>query len=261
MGAGVTGCYGLSSSLTVINTTFSGNAAQNGGGAIAACGTINISGSTFTGNSAIYGGAIDVGNEGTVTITNSTFSGNSAASYGGAIETDYDGLSIINSTFSANAAPLGSALRLGGQSVPAVNVRNTLFANGTGGSHCNVAITGTNANNLDYGGPGPANSCGATVTGDPMLGPLASNGGVTQTLALLAGSAAINAGTATGAPATDQRGIARDATPDIGAYEYAAAAPPAVTAAGVPTLSEWGLILLGLLLTGLAAMHVGRQRA
>ena len=165
---------------------------------------------------------------------------------------------MTNSTFSGNAAPQGSALYIGGGPPATVNVRNTLFANGAVGSHCNVAISGTNANNLDYGSPAPANSCNAAITGDPMLGALASNGGVTQTLALLAGSAAINAGTSTGAPGADQRGITRDASPDIGAFEYVAAAP-AATATAVPTLSEWGLILLGLLLTGLAPMVVGRR--
>jgi hypothetical protein len=53
------------------------------------------------------------------------------------------------------------------------------------------------------------------------LGPLADNGGPTLTMALLAGSPAIDAGSAVGAPATDQRGIPRPQGPavDIGAYE------------------------------------------
>ncbi|MGE0473425.1 MAG: choice-of-anchor Q domain-containing protein, partial [Nitrospirales bacterium] len=53
-----------------------------------------------------------------------------------------------------------------------------------------------------------------------MLGALADNGGPTWTHALLAGSPALNAGTTIGAPAVDQRGLTRDAAPDIGAYEY-----------------------------------------
>ena len=56
-----------------------------------------------------------------------------------------------------------------------------------------------------------------------MLGPLAQNGGYTPTHALLVGSPAIDAGTNTGCPATDQRGISRPqpagGTCDIGAYE------------------------------------------
>src|SRR5262249_44043164 len=58
-----------------------------------------------------------------------------------------------------------------------------------------------------------------SITGDPKLGPLADNGGPTQTMALLPGSPALNAAGPALAPATDQRGFARGAAPDIGAYE------------------------------------------
>jgi hypothetical protein len=55
-----------------------------------------------------------------------------------------------------------------------------------------------------------------------MLGPLADNGGPTQTHALLPGSPAIDAGDNTACPATDQRGVTRPlgAACDIGAYEF-----------------------------------------
>ena len=54
-----------------------------------------------------------------------------------------------------------------------------------------------------------------------MLDPLADNGGFAQTHALQNGSTAINAGTGTGAPATDQRSTLRnDGFIDIGAYEF-----------------------------------------
>src|SRR5262249_19080377 len=62
-----------------------------------------------------------------------------------------------------------------------------------------------------------------SITGNPMLGPLADNGGPTQTMALLPGSPAIDAGanSAAGLPSTDQRGLARIIGPpaDIGAFE------------------------------------------
>jgi hypothetical protein len=44
---------------------------------------------------------------------------------------------------------------------------------------------------------------------DPLLGPLQDNGGPTVTHALLAGSAALNAGDSTQLGVADQRGVAR----------------------------------------------------
>ena len=55
---------------------------------------------------------------------------------------------------------------------------------------------------------------------DPELGPLADDGGPTQTMALLPGSPAIGAGTAVSGVTTDQRGQPLDTpTPDVGAYQ------------------------------------------
>lgn len=58
------------------------------------------------------------------------------------------------------------------------------------------------------------------IVGDALLGALAGNGGPTQTHALLAGSPAIDAGNNAVCAATDQRGVARDAACDVGAYEF-----------------------------------------
>ena len=78
-------------------------------------------------------------------------------------------------------------------------------------------------------------SCGLGRAGDragidPQLGPLTDNGGPTDTMALMAGSPAIDAGAA--CPATDQRGLTRaqGTTCDAGAFESAFTAPPVVTA-------------------------------
>jgi hypothetical protein len=55
---------------------------------------------------------------------------------------------------------------------------------------------------------------------NPGLAPLGDYGGPTQTIALLPGSPAIDAGTSgPGIPATDQRGEPRHGAPDIGAFE------------------------------------------
>jgi hypothetical protein len=70
-------------------------------------------------------------------------------------------------------------------------------------------------------------SCFLTAPGDlpshnPLLGPLAFNGGTTQTEALLAGSPAVGAGATQGCPQKDQRGVARPGgSCSVGAYQYA----------------------------------------
>jgi hypothetical protein len=75
---------------------------------------------------------------------------------------------------------------------------------------------------------------------DPKLGPLADNGGPTLTMALLPGSPAIDAGSTSTAPATDQRGFPRPAglTTDIGAFEYDSVMPTiAVSRSGATGLN------------------------
>jgi hypothetical protein len=72
---------------------------------------------------------------------------------------------------------------------------------------------------------------------NPMLGPLQDNGGPTQTMALLPGSPAINAGDPAQLGVADQRGVERRGGVNIGAYQASASAliltAPATTAAGV----------------------------
>jgi hypothetical protein len=96
---------------------------------------------------------------------------------------------------------------------------NTILA-GNSPSNCSgtIADAGHNLssdNSCAFTGAGSLNST------DPMLGPLADNGGPTLTMALLPGSPAIDAGDDTAAPPTDQRGFPRPfgVASDIGAYE------------------------------------------
>ena len=86
---------------------------------------------------------------------------------------------------------------------------------------------------------------------DPMLGPLADNGGLTQTCALLLGSPAIDAGDPN-APATDQRNYDRTNAPDIGAYELGATIPRALANISTRLLVEAGdnVLIGGFIVTG-----------
>ena len=106
--------------LTVTNSTLSGNATAYGdGGGILNDGTLTVTGSTLSDNNAIIGWDADGGgihhNSGMLTVTNSTFSGNSASRHGGGIcnyGLFYDAGSalnrstaiVTNSTFIGNSA-------------------------------------------------------------------------------------------------------------------------------------------------------------
>jgi hypothetical protein len=200
---------------TVNNVTFSDNHAVTRGGGIQTYSTLTVTNSTFSGNTADdYGGAILI-NSGTATVTNSTFS-NNHASQGGGIFT-FASLNLVNDTFAGNAAGYGGAIRVGsGGSVVSVN---SIFVKGTSGNNCYGAIGSGNNNLADD------TSCGAPVTTSSsiLLGTFGSHGGPTQTISLLPGSAAIDAGDAAAcaeAGGVDQRGQPRnDWACDIGAFE------------------------------------------
>jgi hypothetical protein len=89
--------------LTVSNSTFSGNNADFSGG-IHNAGTLTVSNSTFSGNSADGGGGIFNNGVGTLTVSTSTFSGNSAGNSGGGIFNNGGTLTVSTSTFSGNSA-------------------------------------------------------------------------------------------------------------------------------------------------------------
>ena len=217
----------LSGTLTVTNVSFSDNTAANYyGGAIANDGgDATITNSAFTNNSAYGSGAIDNDFSSTLEIANSTFSGNTATDdEGGAIGNYSGALTITNSTFSGNTATSSGGIF----NEDTLYLYNTILANSASGADCfNNAGTVAGNNNLIKTDGSGANACGTTApinNTDPLLGSLANNGGLTQTLALLAGSPAIDAGDNTICMATpvsglDQRGYSRDASCDIGAYE------------------------------------------
>jgi len=99
--------------LTVSGSTFSGNSATAGGGAVdVETGNVTITNSTFSGNSATgdAGGALRVHGSATsnTTITGSTFSGNTDTFEGGAIYSD-GFVHLVNSTVTKNQVTGASA--------------------------------------------------------------------------------------------------------------------------------------------------------
>ena len=251
------GGIGNSSTLTVTNSTFSGNSADYDGGGIGSSGTGTVTNSTFSGNTASHSGA-GIGNSGTLTVTNSTLSGNSAGHNGGGIASIIGTLTVTNSTFSGNSADFdgggigsgtgtvtnstfsgNSASHNGGgiASIGTLTVTNTIVANSTSGGNCFGSVT-DGGHNIDDGtrcGFSTANGSLNNTNPDLDAQGLANNGGVTQTIALEAGSPAINAGDQTvcaNPPVNgiDQRGYGRPGTGatncSIGAYEYNSPRPP-----------------------------------
>ena len=210
--------------LNVTNTTFSGNSSPNIGGGITNgnIGTLTVTNSTFSGNSAGIFGAGIANNGRTLTVTNSTFSGNSAPSGAGIANVSDGVVTIANSTFSGNNAGYGGGFGGGGvwnEIGSTVTLRNTILANSLLGGNCAGGGTSDGGGNLSW----PDTTCPG-LHADPLLGPLADNGGLTQTHALLHGSQAIDAAVAANCPATDQRGVIRPqgSACDIGAFELEA---------------------------------------
>ena len=209
---------------TITNSTFTGNKANvfGGGGLVSAAGTTTVTRDTFTGNTGPGGGAID--NDATVNINESTFTGNTAGSNGGGAVVNFGTATITQSTLSGNTSPFGAdVLNFTGFTL---SIGMSVVAGGLMGSNCGGGAPITDLGyNIDTG-----SSCGFSAANhslsstQPRLDALASNGGSTQTMALPAGSPAINAipaGTAGCTGTTDQRGTARPqgGSCDVGAYE------------------------------------------
>ena len=181
-------------------------------------GITNISNSTITSNTAPDGGGLYV-NGGYATVTNSTIVGNHSTDSGG-----YGGSGIYayNQTSSLPSAIVNNTIVIG----------NTNTAgNGVGGADDLAGGSYTGSYNLVGNDDSRGLTGGVgnqTWVANPGLGVLANNGGPTQTIALLAGSPAIGAGSvalavdANGNPlTTDQTGNPRitNGYVDIGAYE------------------------------------------
>ncbi|WP_243651762.1 choice-of-anchor U domain-containing protein [Thiobaca trueperi] len=224
--------------LFLQNVTFSNHLvpfSSSGAGLLNLGGTVQIIGCTFKNNEALSGGAIANLANGTLAIINSTFSGNRATSTspgsgkGGAIWNQSGSVTLINSTLvenqTANSAAGGG---IANESEQTFTLINTLLAGNTASSlaHNCAGTLSDDGHNLDTG-----TSCGFAATGSlnnidatsVLLGTLDYYGGPTQTVPLLPGSVALDAGDATtcGTIPKDQRGTDRiiGTSCDIGAFE------------------------------------------
>lgn len=237
-----------SASLTLTHVKVADNVADLFGGGIAnnLNGQLMMSDSLVSGNQTTTtggaGGGLELGSSNPTHLTRVTISGNTADEQGGGIEIDSSSLYLTNVTLTANQAKYGAGLHISNSST-AILLNSTIAANTATGnaggvmsfgsiSFTNTIVANNFGNNcslfngtvIDMGYNLESGSeCGFTSSTDlqttnPLLGPLADNGGPTPTMALLPGSPAINAGTDIGCPSTDQRGVSRFHC-DIGAYE------------------------------------------
>lgn len=260
------------------------------------------SGSLYNGGGGAGMGGAVFNDQGTVTIENSTFSGNVAlggnggggsgnggSGYGGALF-NYNGtVTVINTTFASNSVTAGTGGSAGSAAgggiynyqdtgTATLTIQNTILADTPSSkTDCEnnsgtVTAPASNRNLIENN-----SGCGTpTVTSDPKLLALDSNGGPTQTHALADSSPALeqiplNTNGCGDTYTTDQRGAARPGSKnatnkcEMGAWEAQSLDPTAITLSsfgaqdsGTPLMA--GMALLGLFLVGGVAV-VRRKRA
>ena len=272
-GTGVGGAIESFSSLTITASTFTGNAAGGRGGSGEGAfgfggairnfgngGSLTVSGSTFAENTAGgqggsgAGGAIDASSVTgrSASITNTTLVGNEAggdgaSGSGGAIEvTDMTSVTLASVTIDGNKVGFGGSgaginSATGAISrAAAVTAKATIVSGNTGATNCDAPMA---SSSYSFEGPSSSDtSCGLDLpSADPLLEPLADNGGPTETQALPSFSPAVDAVPVAKCPTkVDQRGEPRPdngkSVCDVGAFELQdSPVAPAVTSAAAAT--------------------------
>ena len=266
--------------LVVVDSAITNNSADFGGGGLQNLGTATVTNSTISGNSVTDTASQNVGIESynggailnggsevlpVLNLTNVTISGNTSLQGGGGLASQFSVVSLQNVTFDGNSAIDGANIYAADTTtkgakrpIGSIRVNNTIVGSAIGGSSC--FTEGQNEIksfgwNLDK-----AHSCGFTNSGDqqdvasPGLDTgLKANGGLTETIALLKGSPAIDKAELGTCPSTDQRHVSRPqgAGCDIGAYEYVPVTTSTGGQQGVPTVPKAGVGYAGTVQRGL----------
>jgi Abnormal spindle-like microcephaly-assoc'd, ASPM-SPD-2-Hydin/Immunoglobulin domain/HYR domain/Fn3 associated len=197
---------------------------------------VTIRNSTFSGNYADQsGGALDINSYATIDMASSTVSENLSPQGGGVSIVSPDGLFIVrNSMVAGNENPTFFAASggIGDLELSTYDVSGVISSAGHNIIGTSGGASGFVASDI--------------VDTNAMLGPLHNNGGQMKTHALLPGSPAIDAGNNAGAPVFDQRGFPRivAGTIDIGAYEAELPAP-VILVDGLQPLDNYILVTNG----------------
>jgi CSLREA domain-containing protein len=242
-GIGTTGTGANGGYLSLVDVTVRDSWAANGGGGVFNnhSSVLEVSGSTISGNEGRDGGGI--GGTGSATIVNTTISGNRARGRAGGLDVQNATVTVAHATIVGNESDVD---QVGGDGsgggvffygdYGALVLRHTIVAGNTNGSgsgpDCAASAGRLPITSAGYNLFGDATGCeltgaqtGDVVGVDPLLGPLADNGGATATHLPLPGSPARNAGDPAFAPPPthDQRGAGfprvQNDRIDIGAVE------------------------------------------
>lgn len=218
--------------VTLMRSSLVGNAAPLGGGVAAI--RLTATASTVAGNEATTNGG-GIWADQVADLTNSTVTDNVAFGGGGGIAVVNSSVRLLHATVAGNAAPQGANVQLQSGSDDLTSFASVI-ADPVGGTDCDIdagATTISEGYNVETDG-----SCGfGGMPGDvdggfPVeLGPLADNGGPTETREPLPGSFLIDLVECGYGPIdvdVDQRGFTRNngTACDVGAVEVQVTAPP-----------------------------------
>ena len=232
--------------LNVTDSTISGNnggTTNVGGGISNSGGAFNVTDSTISGNTDLEGAGIF--GSGTVTVTGSTITNNTATE-GGAIFNSSGVFTIAASTISENGGGAGISTS-NSAGPPTTTLAATIVATNAGGNCAGSGFASAGYNLTDDSATG--NTCDLiqptdVLNANPMLGPLASNGGSTETMlpvtsspvvGMIPNDTTVNTVALCGNGAKDQRGVPRPFPPAtacaIGATEAVVGVSPQFTSA------------------------------
>jgi CSLREA domain-containing protein len=188
----------IDGALTLTGSTVSNNTANsdasgdgNGGGIYIWPGnnTVTLTNSTISGNSAFFGGGYYTDGSSSVTLTDSTISGNTSSSTGGGIFHNGGTLTLTNTAVSSNTAGAsGGGIRLSGgvtASLTGSTVNGNLSSGTNNGGGIHLLGVGTTATltdsvvsgNTAYRGGGIYNEATLTLTGSTVSGNTATQHG------------------------------------------------------------------------------------